>query len=160
MKEAGIAEDTPGASYESMLESEQSGKYSITVQTEWYIQQMFKAANIIFPTMQKRSWGGAISPTGAFIGCDSPVIVDGPQDKMIGFRNAEIITYALSRYVLLYSTLPESDPFVSRKWIAHVNTLSLLRAEQQVFSHVPDFCWKDENRKYQTDWTLFSKDKY
>jgi hypothetical protein len=160
LKEAGIAEDAPGASYESMLEFEQSGKYSVTVQTEWYIQQMFKAADIIFPTLQNRNWNGALSPTGSFIGCDSPVILDGPKDQLIGFKNAEIITYALSRYVLLYSTLEKTNPFVSRKWIAHVNTLSLLRTEQQVFSHVSDFCWQDENRKYQTDWTLFSKKKY
>jgi hypothetical protein len=37
-----------------------------------------------------------------------------------------------------------------------MNTLSLLRAEQ-VFSTVPDFCWLDENKKYQTDWGLFMK---
>jgi hypothetical protein len=160
LQEARIAEDAPGAEYESMLEFERSGKFNITVQTEWYIQQMFRAAEQIFPTLQKRNWNQAISPTGSFIGCDSPVILEGPKEQMMGFRNAELITYALSRYVLLYSTLEESNLFVNRKFIAHVNTLSLRRAEQRVFSHVPDFCWHDENRKYQTDWTQFSKEKY
>ena len=47
---------------------------------------------------------------------------------------------------------------VNRKYIAHLNRLLLLRAEK-VFSTVPDFCWLDENNKYQTDWTLFSKEK-
>jgi len=58
LKEAGIAEDAPGAAYQSMLEFKQSGKYSVTVQTEWYIQQMFRAADHIFPTLTNRNGTG------------------------------------------------------------------------------------------------------
>ena len=36
----------------------------------------------------------------------------------------------------------------------------LLHAEEQVFSHEPGFCWMDESLQYQTDWALFSKEKY
>src|ERR1017187_728496 len=61
--------------------------------------------------------------------------------------------------VLCLTLPPEPLPFVNRKYIAHLNRLLLLRAEQ-VFSNVSDFCWLDENNKYQTDWTLFSKEKY
>jgi hypothetical protein len=58
-------------------------------------------------------------------------------------------------------TLARVTPlFVTRKFIAHTNTFSLLIPEEQVLSHVPDFCWLDEHQKYQTDWTLFSKEKY
>jgi hypothetical protein len=78
----------------------------------------------------------------------------------MGFKNAEIIAYPVSRHVMLSSTVQPAPPqLVNRKYIAHMNTLMLLRAEQ-VFSHAPDFCWMDENRKHQTDWTLFSKEKY
>jgi hypothetical protein len=159
LKKAGITEDAPGASYESMMEFYQSGRYSLKVQTEWYIQQTFEAAEYILPSLSKRSWRATFSSSGSFVGSDNPVILDGPKGKLMGFKNAEIIIYALSRHVLLYSTLEPISPIINRKYIAHMNTLSLLRAEQ-VFSHVSEFCWLDENRNYQTDWTLFSKEKY
>ena len=80
---------------------------------------------------------------------------------MVGFENAELIGYAASRHVAQWGTLlPVRPPLVNRKFIASVNTLALLRAEDQVFSNIPDFCWLDENRRYQTDWKLFSKDNY
>jgi hypothetical protein len=160
LKKARIAEDAPGAAYESMMEFYRDGRFSLSVQTDWYVQQTFKAAEHILPTLAGRSWRVAISPSGSFIGSDNPVILDGPKNEMRGFKNAEIITYVLSRHVVLCSTLPpEPLPFVNRKYIAHLNRLLLLRAEQ-VFSNVSDFCWLDENNKYQTDWTLFSKEKY
>ena len=39
-------------------------------------------------------------------------------------------------------------------------SMMLLTADAQVYSHVFDFSWADENRKHQTDWRLFSKEKY
>jgi hypothetical protein len=157
---AGMSEDSPGAAYESMMEFYRDGQFSLSVQTDWYIQQTFQSAEHILPTLSSRSWRAAISPSGSFIGSDSPVILDGPKGEMRGFKNAEIIAYSLSRHVFLYSMLQQERPLlVNRKYIAHMNTLLLLRADQ-VFSTVSDFCWLDENRKYQTDWTLFSKENY
>ena len=102
-----------------------------------------------------------VSPSGSFIASDNPVILEGPKRVMMGFENAELISYPVSRHVVLWRTLlPVRPPLMSRKFIARLNTLALLRAEDQVFSNVPDFCWLDENRQYQTDWKLFSKDKY
>jgi len=159
LKKAGIAEDAPGAAYESMMEFYRDGRFSVNVQTEWYVQQTFKAAEHILPTLAGRSWRVAISPSGGFIGSDNPVVLDGPKNEMRGFKNAEIIMYVLSKHVVIYSThKPEPAAFVNRKYIAHLNRLLLLRAEQ-VFSNVADFCWLDEHNKYQTDWRLFSKDK-
>src|ERR1035441_7973564 len=135
LKKARIAEDAPGAAYESMMEFYRDGRFSLSVQTDWYVQQTFKAAEHILPTLAGRSWRVAISPSGSFIGSDNPVILDGPKNEMRGFKNAEIITYVLSRHVVLCSTLPpEPLPFVNRKYIAHLNRLLLLRAEQ-VFSN-------------------------
>ena len=143
-----------------MLEFYRDGRFSLRVQTEWYVQQTFNAAEHIIPSLNERHWRAAFSPSGSFIGSDNPVVLDGPKGAMMGFKNAEIITYPVSRHVLLYSTVQPVPPaHVNRKYIAHMNTLVLLRAEQ-VFSHVPDFCWMDENRQYQTDWSLFSKDRY
>jgi len=36
----------------------------------------------------------------------------------------------------------------------------MLTADEQVYSHVPDFCWLDETGAYQTNWKLFSKEKF
>jgi hypothetical protein len=33
---------------------------------------------------------------------------------------------------------------MSRKRIAAHNTFTMLTADEQVYSHVPDFCWLDE----------------
>jgi hypothetical protein len=50
-----------------------------------------------------------------------------------------------------------------REWvhgIAHINAQAMLWADAQTYSHRADFCWMDENRKYQTDWHLFEKRNY
>lgn len=160
LKKSGIPEDAPGASYESMMEFYNSGEYSIKVQTEWYISQMFKSADHVFPTLLKRTWYMSPSPRGGFIGSDNPVTLDGPKGKLIGFKNADIISYPLSKHIMLYSTLQPPQPFViNRKHIAHMNTICLMRAEQ-VFSPVADFCWMDEHGKVQTEWEAFAKGNY
>jgi hypothetical protein len=160
LEAAGFSEDSPGASYESMLEFYNSGEFSLKVQTEWYIQQTFKSAHHIFPTLAGRRWRMTCSPGGGFIGSDNPVTLDGLKGKEIGFKNADIIAYPVSKYVVLYSTLkPTPPPLDNRKNTAGMNTFCLMRAEQ-VFSSAPDFCWSDEWSKVQTDWTLFSRDKY
>ena len=45
------------------------------------------------------------SPGGGFIGSDNPVTLDGLKGKEIGFKNADIIAYPVSKHVVLYSTL-------------------------------------------------------
>lgn len=161
LRRIGVAEDSPGAAYESMVEFQKSGSLSITVRTEWYLKQMFHAVDRILPTLYERMWRAAISPSGNFIACDNPVVLEGPKGQPVGFKNAELITYTLSRHVLLYSTaLPMPQPMVTRRYIAGTNTLSLLRADQQVFSHVSDFCWLDSAHKMQTDWRKFKKETY
>jgi hypothetical protein len=66
----------------------------------------------------------------------------------------------VTRRVFVYGTVEAvKDPHVNRKLIAHRNTLTMLHADEQVYSHTPDFCCLDENEKYQTDWRLFSKEK-
>jgi hypothetical protein len=158
---AGMDPDAAGAEYEKFKEFFESKAYTITAPTDWYVQRAFNAVESILPGLQKRYWMTLISPSGSYIGSDSPVILEGPKGVVQGFENAELISYAVSRHVALWGTLmPVRRELVNRKFIAKMNTLSLLKAEEQVFSHVPDFCWLDEGKKYQTDWKLFSKEKY
>jgi hypothetical protein len=161
LKRAGMSPHDPGADYESIKKFAHSGEYRLMVEPEWYIQQTFEAAEQLFPLLRKRIWRAVVSTSGNFIGCDNPVILDGPKGQMIGFANAEIITYALSRHVLMYGTLkPWPRPYPNRKYVALMNTSFLLRTDAQVFSHVPDFCWLDENRAYQTNWKSFSRENF
>ena len=48
---------------------------------------------------------------------------------------------------------------MNRKHIAHMNTLAMIRAQEQLYSPVADFGWLDEMGKYQSDWKPFSKEK-
>lgn len=161
LKKAGMSIEDPGADYASMLKLEQSGSYSLSAGTDWYMLRAFEAADKVFPLLLKRHWTVAISPSGSFIGSDNPVSMDGPPGTMVGFRNAEIITFPISRHVLLTGTnVLTRPPFVNRRMIGNANTWALLRADAQVYSHRPDFCWHDEENIEQTDWTRFSKDKF
>ena len=159
--EAGIAADTPGVEYERVCEAERSGKFELSAGTAWYMQQAFNGVDQILPSLRKRHWSAAFSETGSFIACDGPVIMEGPKEQWIGFGNADFISYAVSRHVTLYGTLGDvGPPFANRKHIAGINTLAMLRADQQVFSHRADFCFLDEMRKHQTDWKLYSYEKF
>jgi uncharacterized protein DUF4238 len=161
LEQAGMCPDDPGAEYEQMKRFHQAKAYTLTAPTDWYVEKAFKAAEGVLPGLKKRFWTTLVSPSGSFIASDNPVILEGPRGAMVGFENAESISYAVSRHVALLGTLlPVKPPLLNRKFIAGVNTLALLRAEGQVFSSVPNFCWLDENHHYQTDWKLFAEDKY
>jgi uncharacterized protein DUF4238 len=160
MKKADIDPDSPGSDYQGMKEFFASGEYTLAAATEWYMQRAFIAADEIASLLERRHWDVAISPSGSFIGCDNPVTMDGPKGGMAGFANAEIVIYQLSRHVLLYGGSPDiAPPFVNRKYIASMNTFAMLRAQNQVFSHAPDFCWLDDAGKCQSNWEPFSEAK-
>lgn len=160
LEKAGIPADTPGMEYKFAVEAQRSGKF-LNVDTNWYMKEAIKASSRVLSSLRKRRWNGAFSTSGSFIACDSPVILEGPRGKEIGFENATFVSYAVSRHVTLFGGASSSSSvFATRKEIASTNTLSLNRADQQIYSHVPDFCWLDEKGKYQTDWRLFSKERY
>ena len=166
LKKAGIPADTPGASYKDALEFERkvidAGEYSLSAENDWYLMRGFSAAEgSIIPSLRARHWGAYISSSGSFIGSDNPVMMDGPPGQQIGFKSAEIVMFPVNRHVLLYGTsVSVRPPSVSRKRIARHNTFTMLTADEYVYSHVSDFCWLDENNLYQTDWRLFSKEKF
>jgi hypothetical protein len=81
--------------------------------------------------------------------------------QKVGFKNADVVLYPVSRHVLLRWTLvPMKGPPVKLTHIAAMNTMMLLFADSQIYSHVPDFSWLDEKFKHQTDWRLFSKNHF
>ena len=131
------------------------------MENDWYIYRAFTSVQDLIPGLQERYWTTTFSRTGSFIGSDNPVMLDGPKDVACGFEDAEMVIYSISRHAVLWGTLKFLPPQrVNRNFIAMVNTMSLLRADWQIYTHESDFCWLDETRTYQTDWQLFAKEKF
>lgn len=161
LKDAGIPADRPGADYDSVREFVRSGEYSLSAEAEWYLLRAFKAVESIIPCLRARHWGTSFSPSGSFIGSDNPVGLDGPKGQQVGFESAEVVVFPVSRHALLCgTTIPVMRTVVNRERIAARNTFTMLGAEEQVYSHIPDFCWLDRAGGYQTDWRLFSKEQF
>jgi hypothetical protein len=159
--EAGIDPDAPGADYEGMRRFFESGEYSITAETDWYLQRAFSDIGSLVETLRRRYWGTSITHQGRLIASDNPVVMEGERGQMIGFANAEIVTYPVSRHVLLTGTLVRVvAPPLNFNYFASMNTLTLLRVDAQAYSHIADFSWMDENRDAQTDWRQFSRDRF
>jgi len=151
-------EDGPPDEYENWRDLLRSG-FSLSVNNDWLLRKAFESTKTTIPCLQAKHWGCSISETGRFIGSDNPVMLDGTTPQ-IGFKNADIVIYPVSRHVLLYGTaMAVRAPFLNLMYIARQNTFAMLCAEEQVYSHVPDFYWLDENERCQTDWSLFQKDK-
>ena len=91
--EAGMDPDAPGADYENMKRFFESGEYSITAETDWYLQRAFSDIDGLVETLRRRYWGTSITPQGRLIASDNPVVMEGERGQMIGFANAELITY-------------------------------------------------------------------
>jgi hypothetical protein len=161
LKGAGISPDDPAADIERMREFERSGQYSLSAETEWYLLRGLQGVETIVARLRDRRWGVCVSQKGSFIGSDNPVAMDGPKNSRVGFKNAGIVTYPVSKHLLLYGTHGRvKNPFVSQMFIAHKNTFAMLTADEQVYSSAPDFCWLDATNKYQTNWKQFSKKSY
>jgi hypothetical protein len=160
LRDAGIRSESAGADYEHAREFQQPGRYSLSAETDWYAMRAFKAAETIIPRLMGRHWGHSFSRSGSFIASDNPVVLDGEPGQKIGFKNAEIVLYPVNRHLFLHGTNARvRAPRMSFKFIARMNTFMMLTADEQVYSHVPDFYWLDESGKCQTDWKLFSKEK-
>jgi uncharacterized protein DUF4238 len=156
----GIPADTPGTDYDRMVEFERLHDYTLSAENEWFLQKGFEAMECIVSCLTERFWRASISERGGFIGCDNPVAMDGPKGKDVGFKTADIVLFPVSRHVLVYGANRRITPTtMSTKRVAAHNTFTMLTANEQVYSHVPNFYWLDENGKCQTDWKLFSRDK-
>jgi hypothetical protein len=95
------------------------------------------------------------------IGSDNPLVLDGPAGRKIGFENAGVIIYPVSRHVVLYGAAsPANLQPMNRTDVARHNTFMMTTASDYVFSHRSDFVWLDENEQCQTDLNLFHKEKF
>lgn len=159
--EAGIDPDTPKADYESAQTFVTSGEYNLVAGPDWYLLKAIRGVERIMPSLRNRFWETSFSEKGRFIASDNPVGADGPRGEKVGFKNADVVFYPISRHVLLTGTSQRLKQLkITFRSIAQVNTMMLLNAEAQVYSPIPDFCWADEQRRVQTDWRLFSKNKF
>lgn len=160
LKKLGISADAPGADYDKTVEFERGHQYTLSAEPEWFLYRGFKAIENVVSSLTARYWMASVSSSGSFIGSDNPIAMDGPKGQDVGFKSAEVVVFPVSRHVLVHGTNCRVKAMTTtRKRIAAHNTFAMLTADEQVYSHVPDFCWLDETGAYQTDWKLFSKEK-
>jgi hypothetical protein len=153
--------DSPEADYQKMRAFVESEQYSLSADTEWYVQQALEGAHTIIPSLLKRHWQVSISRNGSFIASDNPVALDGEKKQKIGFANAGVVIFPSSRHIVLHGTLSKLRPLhLTEMLIARLNTMMMLHAQEQVFSSRADFCWLDKAEHYQTDWRLFDRDTF
>ena len=113
----------------------------------------------MYPALKNRYWQTLISPSGSFVGSDNPVMMDGPKGERVGFKSADIIIFTVNRFLALYRTnSPLRRPIVNRRLIAKHNTFAMITADEQIYSHAPDFCWLDATARVQTEWRSFTKE--
>jgi len=164
LKKAGIRADAPGASYDGMLAFERdvisTGQYTVSAKNDFFLVRGFKlAASAVYPALKNRYWQTLISPSGSFVGSDNPVMMDGPKGERVGFKSADIIIFTVNRFLALYGTnSPLRRPIVNRRLIAKHNTFAMITADEQIYSHAPDFCWLDATARVQTEWRSFTKE--
>jgi hypothetical protein len=163
LRRVGVSPGEPGTDYEMALEGLATGQITFNARPAFYLKQ---AAGVLedvnkTQTLMRRRWNWLISDSGQFIGSDSPVALDGPLDQPIGIENAPWVSYPVSRHLLLYGTKePIEPPYLTTKLIARHNTLAMLTADEQVYSHRPDFHWLDSSDHCQNDWQLFSREDF
>ncbi len=158
---AGIPADTEGSDYQKMRKFFQSGEFSLNVGNDWYLKEGFTAAITVIESLEKRHWGVAISDAGDFIASDNPVVMDGAPRQTMGFENAGVVIYPVSRHLVLYGTrIPVVIPPMTANDVARHNTFMMFTASSYVYSHRPDFGWLDTDGNYQTGRRLFSKSAF
>jgi hypothetical protein len=161
LRNAGVSKGEPGTDYAQALEGIKSGQIEFSPPVEFYFKQGAALLPDAGPELMQRRWGWLISETGQFIGSDNPVSLDGPPNQPNGIVNAPWVSYPTTRHLLLYGTRqPIKLPPLTTKRIAMHNTFLMLTADEQVYSHRPDFHWLDSKDQCQNDWTLFSKDSF
>jgi hypothetical protein len=128
---------------------------------EWHLSKSFRTAQRMLPSLAKRFWTVRTTRHGNYIGSDNPVVLDGPKGKSLGYKNADLLVYPLTRFSVLAGTLYEEQvvPPITQRQVAETNSLMMLDARRYVFSHEPDFLWIDGNNRYSTDWSMFMTDE-
>jgi hypothetical protein len=161
LRKAGVPADNPDADYSQAVAALASGEISFSARPEFYIKHGAELLEEIDACLKKMQWNWLVSESGQFIGFDSPVALDGEAGQPVGFKNAGVVIYPVNRHLLLFGTQDAvTVPPITTKMIAHHNTFAMISADEQVYSHRPDFHWLDKTIKCQNDWRLFSRDDF
>ena len=153
--------DDPETDYKRVLAAWESGDIVFSGQPAFYLKEGLQLIEEIDRLLKEYKWGWHISSSGQFVGFDSPVAMDGPAGRAVGFQSAGIVTYPVNRYLLLYGTREEIEPpFLNTVLIARHNAFAMRSADEQVYSHRPDFHWLDREGRCKNDWLLFSAADY
>lgn len=161
LKEIGVEDCSPGSDYCKAKRFWESRAFTLKPSTDWYIHRALLLARRTAVQLRKRHWQSYITRFGRLVASDNPVVLDGPQRTKIGFKNAEVILYPVSRHVFLQGTLkPVARSRENFNYFSRFNTMLLLRSQSQVYSHVPDFSWLNAKETPCTDWRVFSRDDF
>jgi hypothetical protein len=161
LQRAGTSPDKHREDYAKVLEGVTSGQLRLSAQPEFYLKQGAELLPDAGESLRSRRWRWLVSSSGQFIGSDNPIALDGAVDEPIGISNAGIVIFPVNRHLLLYGVQePVETPHLTTKLIARHNTFAMLTANEQVYSHRPDFHWLDSANKFQNDWRLFSRDSF
>jgi hypothetical protein len=103
LRKAEIPADSPGSDYESMVKFEreviETGQYELSAENDFYLVRGFRAAaSSIMPALRSRYWGTIVSPSGSFIASDNPVVLDGPKERAVGFKSADVVIFVAMCY--------------------------------------------------------------
>ena len=157
LEKTGVSLDDPHTDYAKMLEMIDSKDVTFSAQPGFYLQLGANVIPDIEKALHRTHWGWLVSPTGQFIGSDSPIAFDGEEGEPIGFGTNCVMVYPVTRYLLLYGTSePIPTPYVTTKLIAQHNTFMMLSTDEQIYSFREDFHWLDKANKCQNDWRMFN----
>lgn len=158
LRGAEIPDGVNGSDYQRAREVFLAGDYYLNLENDWYLKQAFMAAIHVMKSLEKRHWDVAVSDAGDFIASDNPVVMDGAAGERMGFENAVVVIYPVSRHLVLYGTrTPTPIPPMEPADVARHNTFMMMTASRYVYSRRRDFPWLDGEERIQTDASLFSK---
>jgi hypothetical protein len=125
---------------------------------DWYLESGFGSVDQLLNRLRERHWRLITTHNGRLVASDNPILLYGSNSEKVGFRNAELIGYPISRHVFITGTLSRTQrPIENLKLFAELNTLTMLRADAQVYSNAPNFIWQDTNKRILDDWTQFNR---
>ncbi len=161
LKAASMPLDRPGADYSRMVQAVDGGHIYMVDDPAFHLKQGANQLQAIDDGLKRRRWHQLFSEKGLFIGSDNPVVLDGEENQRFGFSNAPLVMFPVNRFLLLYGTHEDVPAItVTIKLVAQINTLLMMSADEQVYTHRPDFYWLDSDRRCQNDWKLFDRSDF
>jgi len=161
LRAASIPLDRPSSDYSRVVQAVDSGGIYMVDDPAFHLKQGANQLQAIDDGLKRRKWHQLFSQKGLFIASDNPVVLDGEQNQRYGFSNAPLVVFPVNRFLLLCGSHEDAPPItVTTKLIAEINTSLMMSADEQVYSHRPDFYWLDSEGRCQNDWTRFNRSDF